>query len=72
MLRGGGAIVRPGAGGGATIRLRRYSTSSFPLTAHLAGGSTGLLRIPPDRSSRRWQLRVRSDMAVTVCGAAAS
>jgi hypothetical protein len=71
-LSSGGAIVQPAAGGSATIRLRRYSTSSFPLNAALAGGSTGLLTIPPDLSSRPWQLQVQSDAAVTVCGAAPS
>jgi hypothetical protein len=79
---GGGAgvpplPVRPGLtrialdpGGAGTVRLRRFAGEEYPLEAGaLAGGSTTLLRVPPDRSARPWRLQVEAAQPARVCSA---
>lgn len=50
------------------IRLRRFATGDYPLASEgIAPGSTTVLRIPADRSSRPWQLEVEAPQGATVC-----
>jgi hypothetical protein len=77
---GGGArplALRPGltsialsAGDPGTIRLRRFAAVEYPLvTEGVPGGSTTLLRIPPDRATRPWRLQIDAAQGATVCRA---
>jgi hypothetical protein len=63
---GGGVFLAPAPGATATLRLRRYATESFPVSA---GELTGpaVVSIPADRSSRPWQLRLDATGPVTAC-----
>jgi hypothetical protein len=64
----GGASVRASLSG-AGIALRRFATASFPVAAvPLAKGQTGVARIPTDRAAEPWELALRSQAPVTVCG----
>ena len=67
----GGAIIATARGGGASLRLRRFATASFPI---YAGGLRGAARlpIPRDGSARPWQLQVDATGEVTVCGISSS
>jgi hypothetical protein len=63
----GGAVLRPGRGVTAELGLRRYASASFPVhVATLRGAAR--LDIPRDRSGRPWELQVRANGKVTVCG----
>ena len=67
----GGAIVRASRYG-VSLALRRFAVDSFPIpTAPLGRGQVGVLRIPPDRAAEPWELAVRSEAPVTVCGSTA-
>ena len=68
-LRPGVTTVELAPGGPGTIRLRRFAAGEYPLVSEgVAGGSTTLLRIPRDRSTRPWRLQVEATQSVTVCG----
>jgi hypothetical protein len=65
----GGAIVHASRQAGAIVGLRRFATATFPLSGPpLAAGQVGLARIPTDRATRPWELRLSSPAASTVCG----
>jgi hypothetical protein len=67
-LRPGLTRIAVAAGEPATIRLRRFATARYPLvTEGVSGGSTTLLRIPADRATRPWRLRVDAEQGATVC-----
>lgn len=67
-LRPGSTRVELRPGGPATIRLRRFATGGYPLvTEGVAGGSTTLLRIPPDAVARPWLLQVEAAQGAAVC-----
>jgi hypothetical protein len=67
-LRPGLTRIEFPPGGPGTIRLRRFATSEYPLiTEGVAGGSTTLLRIPPDSSARPWRLQAEAAQGATVC-----
>jgi hypothetical protein len=69
QLPPGGASVRASRRAGAAVALRRFSESSFPIAAvPLAGGRTGVARIPSDRAGEPWELALRSAAPVAVCG----
>jgi hypothetical protein len=59
--------LAPGEPG--AIRLRRFATDYPLVTEGVAGGSTVLLRIPPDRAERPWQLQVDAAQGARVCPA---
>lgn len=69
-LPAGGAVLRTAPGVTAQLRLRRFASASIPASAGSLTG-LGVLAIPPDRSSRPWQLQVLAAGLVTVCGRAA-
>ena len=63
----GGAVLRPARGVTAELGLRRFASASFPVhVATLRGAAR--LDIPRDRSMRPWELQVRANGKVTVCG----
>jgi hypothetical protein len=62
----GGASLSAAHGAQASLALRRYASSSFPVDPGPLTGSARL-EIPTDRSSRAWQLRIESVGRVTVC-----
>ena len=65
----GGAIVHASPRAGAQVRLRRYATASFPISAApLAAGQVGVLRIPTDRATEPWELEISPAAGTTVCG----
>jgi hypothetical protein len=65
----GGASVQASPRSGAAIALRRFATASFPIgTVPLGKGQTGVARIPTDRAAEPWELALRSQAPVTVCG----
>jgi hypothetical protein len=78
-IRGGGTMqalaLRPGLtrielalGPLGTIRLRRFASGEYPLEAEgVRGGSTTLLRIPGDDSSRPWRLQIEATQGARVC-----
>ena len=66
-LPAGGAVLRTAPGITADLRLRRFSSASFPVSAGSVTGSA-VLAIPSDRSSRPWQLQILAPGRVTVCG----
>ncbi len=52
----------------AILALRRFATGEFPVPAReLPGGSTMLLRVPADASSRPWHLQVTAQQPFAVC-----
>jgi hypothetical protein len=56
------------AGEPGTIRLRRFAGEGYPLvTEGIPGASTTLLRIPPDRAARPWQMQVDAVQRALVC-----
>jgi hypothetical protein len=61
-----GASLSAAHGAQASLGLRRYASSSFPVDLGPLTGSARL-EIPTDRSSRPWQLRIESVGPVTVC-----
>jgi hypothetical protein len=65
----GGGSVQASPRSGAGIALRRFATASFPIgTVPLGKGQTGVARIPTDRAAEPWELALRSQAPVTVCG----
>jgi hypothetical protein len=62
----GGVTLEPLGSTSASLRLRRYATSSFPVDLGPLRGAARLV-VPTDRSSRPWQLRVDSSRPVSVC-----
>ena len=63
----GGATLQAARGVHADLRLRRFASASFPVhVATLRGASR--LDIPTDRSRRPWDLQVRTNGKVTMCG----
>jgi hypothetical protein len=55
-------------GGPGTIRLRRFAAGGYPLvTEGVPGGSTTLLRIPPDGAARPWRLQVEAAQGAAIC-----
>lgn len=56
------------AGPEVSLALRRFAVGEYPLNNRgLAGGSVVVLRIPADRSSRPWSLRIDASQAARVC-----
>ncbi|HWW67128.1 MAG TPA: hypothetical protein VNY83_04025 [Solirubrobacterales bacterium] len=67
-LRPGTTRIELVAGGPATIRLRRFAVSEYPLvTKGIPGGSTTRLRIPSDSVVRPWRLQVEAAQKAIVC-----
>jgi hypothetical protein len=68
LLRPGLTRVEIGPGAPATIRLRRFAAGEYPLASEgIAADSTTRLRIPRDRASRPWRLRVEAAQGAAVC-----
>ena len=63
----GGVVLRAPPGATTRLALRRFATESFPISAGELTGS-GILAIPPDRSSQPWQLQLAVTRAISVCG----
>lgn len=66
----GPGVTRLGVAPGppAAFALRRFARESFPIpTAGTPGGGVTELKIPADRSTRPWQLRVEAEQPVLVC-----
>jgi hypothetical protein len=63
-----GVFLQGAPGEIVSLRLRRFATQSFPVTAGTLAGSA-ILTIPRDRSSRPWQLQLGTSGPVTACGA---
>jgi hypothetical protein len=61
-----GVFLKAAPGEIVDLRLRRFATQSFPVSAGRLTGSA-ILAIPPDRSRRPWQLQLASTGAVTAC-----
>lgn len=59
-------LVRPAQRAAAELELRRFA-QRFALRWPLAPGATYSLRLPADRSSQRWHLRVLGGPGVAVC-----
>jgi hypothetical protein len=56
------------AGPRASLGLRRFAIGEYPLnTRGIEGGSVAVLRIPADRSSQPWSLRIDASQAVRAC-----
>lgn len=51
----------------ATIRLRRFARSEYPLLSGGLSGDSTLLRIAPDPLARPWRLQVEAAQGATVC-----
>lgn len=67
-LRPGITKVELASGEPATIRLRRFATSKYPLvTEGIPGASTTLLYIPHDGAPRPWRLQVEAVQRAMVC-----
>jgi hypothetical protein len=63
----GGATLETAPGISADLSLRRFASASFPVhVATLRGAAR--LDIPRDRSGRPWEMQVRANGKVTVCG----
>jgi hypothetical protein len=60
-----GVTVTPPGGARETITLRRFATSSFPVSRQLEG--TEALINPLDRSSRQWQAQIRGPGPTKIC-----
>jgi hypothetical protein len=67
-LPSGVVFLKAPPGETVSLALRRFATQSFPVSAGTLRGSA-LLAIPPDRSSRPWQLQIAATRAVTACRA---
>ena len=63
----GGVLLRAPPRATTRLALRRFATESFPISAGELTGS-GILAIPPDRSSQPWQLQLAVTRAISVCG----
>jgi hypothetical protein len=63
-----GLVVSAPEGARVALYLRRFA-SAFPTQALgvVAGGATATIRIPPDRASLAWHLRLEPAGAVTAC-----
>lgn len=67
-LRRGVTSIEVGPGDAAALALRRFATGEYPVRIEVApGGSTTLLRIPADATSRPWHLHVEASQTVRVC-----
>lgn len=67
-LRPGTASIQLLAGGGGTVKLRRFAGREYPLdSGPLTPGSTTSLTIPADRLQRPWRLLVEADRGALVC-----
>ena len=62
----GGVFLHAAPGRMVGLGLRRFATESFPVSAGRLKGSA-LLAIPPDRSSRPWQLQLTTTGLVAAC-----
>jgi hypothetical protein len=66
-----GLVLRASAAG-TGVSMRRYASGSFPVgLGQLQVGASELLRIPADRSSRPWAVRLTGGGRVTACRAQA-
>jgi hypothetical protein len=63
---GDGVFLQPAPGVTASLRLRRFATGSFPVSAGEVSGPA-VLSIPADRSNRPWRLRLDATGPVTAC-----
>jgi hypothetical protein len=63
----GGATIETARGAHADLHLRRFASTFFQVNAATLRGAARL-DIPPDRSSRPWELQVNPTGNVTVCG----
>ena len=64
-------LTRIGVAPGATVNLalRRFAVGEYPVPVGVVpGGSTTLLRIPPDRAPQPWFLHIEAGQRVWVCG----
>jgi hypothetical protein len=66
-LRPGLTSIEFAPGGPGTIRLRRFAHRYPLVTEGIAGGSTTVLRIPPDKVARPWLLQMEAAQGVTIC-----
>lgn len=66
-LRPGPTRVELPAGERATIRLRRFARSAYPLLSEGTPGGSTLLRIAPDSVAWPWRLQVEAARGATVC-----
>lgn len=68
-LRPGWTAIRVAPGPDASLALRRFAESGFPVgLGTVAGGSKSLLVIPPDTAKRQWHLHVGASHRSRVCG----
>ena len=57
-----------GPGPSAALGLRRFATDEYPLnTRDIPGGSVAELKIPADRSSQPWSLRIEAPRGAELC-----
>ena len=67
----GGADLAASGPGETTVKLRRYATAGFPITAGtMSGDETATLEIPTDRSTEPWEIELTGSQSVRVCGVA--
>lgn len=66
-LRPGVTRIEVAPGPEASLGLRRFATGEYPVPIEALGGSTTLLRIPPDASSRPWRLQAIARQGAEVC-----
>jgi hypothetical protein len=66
-LRPGVTAIELATGGPGAIRLRRFASGEYPLESEVQGGTTTLLRIPPDAAAQPWRLRVQAAQGARVC-----
>lgn len=65
----GGATLESGGGSPAEIHLRRFAVESFTIEAgRVSPGAAATLVIPEDRAEEPWELEVRSNGPITICG----
>jgi len=70
ILHPGSTKIELASGDPGTIRLRRFAVAEYPLVSEgVPGGSTTLLRIPRDSTTRPWRLRVEATQPTAVCRA---
>jgi hypothetical protein len=63
-----GGLVLRSRRGGTRAGLRRYASESFPVDlGSLPGGRPMLIRIPPDQSTKPWQLELSGGGPVSLC-----
>jgi hypothetical protein len=62
----GGLILDAARSTRTSLALRRFATESFPVDLGFVPGDARLF-VPPDRSSRPWQLRIDAQGPVTIC-----